>query len=74
MNALRILLCTVVLGLIAASVGAQDDVPAPDTAPEATPPNEPPNEPRGAEAADDDVFIPSEELQAEEEVTFPVDI
>jgi hypothetical protein len=70
MNALRILLCTVVLGLIAASVGAQDDAPAPDTAPEATPPNEP----RGAEAADDDVFIPSEELQAEEEVTFPVDI
>lgn len=70
MNVLRILLCAAAFGLVATGVGAQDDTPAPEPAPEAASPEEP----GGAEAADDDVFIPSEELQAEDEVTFPVDI
>ena len=62
-------------GFLAATVGAQAPAPTPpaETRPpasqdDAAPPALP------LPDADDDVFVPSEELPADEEVTFPVDI
>jgi len=71
---------SITAGLVAALVlampsAAQDERPAPpepaqDTAQDRSP------TPSGRPAPDenDDVFIPSEEIGADEEVTFPVDI
>ena len=53
---------------------AQDEPPAtPPAAPPAAP-ETPPAATPDAGSDDDDVFIPTEELSADEEVTFPVDI
>lgn len=77
MNRAQYWLMAVTLALVA-TVGLSQ---APDSEPESAPV---PPEPRAAEGesappsedapVSDDVFIPSEELQADEEVTFPVDI
>lgn len=77
MKAFRAGLLTAALALAAAAGVAQAPESGPDAAP-APPPTEAPDEPApegfDREAADDDVFIPSDEIQADEEVTFPVDI
>jgi hypothetical protein len=62
------------LGLFALTCAAQE-APPPERTPapaEAPPPVQSP--PRASTEASDDVFIPTEELAADEEVTFPVDI
>lgn len=56
--------------LTATPVAIAQDAPA-ETPRQAS---ETPETPPESEAEDDDVFIPSEELSADEEVTFPVDI
>ena len=54
--------------------GAPDEKAAAEQTP-APAPSPPSSSPPAAAAADeDDVFVPSEELSAEDEVTFPVDI
>jgi hypothetical protein len=65
--------CSVLLlALFAAASAAQ---PPEDPAPASPPTAEQPDaeDPDAGDAADD-VFIPSDEIQADEEVTFPVDI
>jgi len=67
MRSVRAPLVAALLGLFL-SAGAQDE-PEPPAEPEAERPRAPQEQ-----DASDDVFIPSEEIQADEEVTFPVDI
>lgn len=66
------------LALLAAlAVAAEAQAPEPGAAlPPAEAPEAEAPEPEAPEPADasDEVFIPSEEIQADEEVTFPVDI
>jgi hypothetical protein len=83
MSKLRILWLALMLGLLSFVSWAQNDAP-PAQPPPAAPQGEgapaprqtpaPPSAERRAPAPRDDVFVPSEELQADEEVTFPVDI
>lgn len=70
-NQIVTVLALLLLGAPVAS--AQDEAAETPAATEPPPPaaTEPPPE---AEPEDDDVFIPTEELSADEEVTFPVDI
>lgn len=71
-----------VIGMLAfvggAATGQQSEPPAGPPAAEQPPATQtPPPAPRDGSrrpAADADVFIPTEELSADEEVTFPVDI
>ncbi len=76
MNALRCLL--LLLGFaLAHAVTAQEPREAPPAPPDeaAEPAPPPPSEAdRRRAGGTDDVFIPSEELAADEEATFPVDI
>jgi hypothetical protein len=65
----RLLLALMVLGAFSvASVG--QDTEAPEAEEEAAPAPPPPPETRPL----DEIFIPSEEIAADEEVTFPVNI
>ena len=83
MKVIRTSAVLVVLGMLAtASVGQESKPPAPaappaDKTPAAPPPaagtTAPPAKPL-AGAGSGDEFIPTQELQADEEVTFPVDI
>ena len=82
MNRLRIAASVMLLGGYAAlAAWAQDDAappegPAPEEAQESrevTPAGPIPDD-NPLPPASDDEFIPTEELQADEEVTFPVDI
>jgi hypothetical protein len=68
MRSVRAPLLAALLGLFLGAATAQDE-PEPPAEPEA----ESPRAPEEQDAVDD-VFIPSEEIQADEEVTFPVDI
>jgi hypothetical protein len=66
------------LGLLALCAVAQES-PPPAQAPtppaqSPAPPAPSPVPPQASSEASDDVFIPTEELAADEEVTFPVDI
>lgn len=59
--------------LSASSVGQERTAPPPQ--PTTTPPTTAGPPPAGSRPTpDDDVFIPTEELSADEQVTFPVDI
>lgn len=81
MNRYQRLLAGVLVSALVAIAGAQDQS-APPSPPANTqdgasqkPPAEPPVRPPAAEPSDDDdVFIPTEEVQAAEELAFPVDI
>jgi hypothetical protein len=71
MNPIRAAAVSIAFGaLSASSVGQETPPPAPAPAPETSAPA--PANPRPQ--VNDEVFIPSEELAADEEVTFPVDI
>ena len=74
MNIPRIKLLAVALvsALWALSSTGQEEPQAPDPEAENETPPQPPRSPGNSGA--DDVFIPSEEIAADEEVTFPVDI
>jgi len=69
MKMMRILLVLVALGVVALPLSAQDSQPEAEN-----PPAEDGATERPPPTPEDDVFIPSEELAADEEVTFPVDI
>jgi hypothetical protein len=64
------------LGLLSASSVGQERAPAPTPSPTTTPPpataGQAPAAPRPP--VKDDEFIPTEEISADEQVTFPVDI
>ena len=60
-------------GLAASSLGQESAPPAPPQ-PAATPPASPAPPAAQRPVADDDEFVPTEELSADEQVTFPVDI
>jgi len=61
--------------LLAMPSAAQDERPTPpEPAPDAGQDRGPASSGRPASDEDDDVFIPSEEIGADEEVTFPIDI
>lgn len=62
----------IIIALVALLLGAPLTLAQEDAA--ETPPPEATEAPPEAEPEDDDVFIPTEELSADEEVTFPVDI
>jgi hypothetical protein len=62
-----------VLTALSLSAAGQDAEQEPRQAPEASPPEEPRPAPRDNRPLDE-IFIPSEEIAADEEVTFPVDI
>lgn len=68
MKLTRIALSFLLAVIVALGIDAQEA----DDASEAQPPREEAQRP--APEADDDVFIPSEELSAEDEAVFPVDI
>jgi len=77
MGWLRTTALTLALTAFAAAAAAQEPAAPPATAPPAaTPPpaaaSQPPGAPRAA--VNEDEFIPSQELSADEQVTFPVDI
>jgi len=87
MKIIRVSALLVVLGMLAtASVGQESKAPSapapsagtpasnpPEAAPPAASPDAPPAKPPSTVGRDDD-FIPTQEVQADEEVTFPVDI
>jgi hypothetical protein len=68
MNRLRMLAILLGFVALAATSSAQDEEPE-DASPPATEDAEPPPAPNP-----DDVFIPTEEIPVDEEVTFPVNI
>jgi hypothetical protein len=77
MSTLRNFLGLAALALVTAGSPAQDDTPgdpepAANTEPAAPP--APESAPLPSPDPDDDVFVPTEEIAADEEVTFPVDI
>lgn len=81
MNTYRKCLAAGLLCTFVALAGAQDpeSEPSPPANPPADPPRQPPAETREAPrapqpSAAEDVFIPTEEVQADEELAFPVDI
>jgi hypothetical protein len=53
-------------------VGQETATPPPATTPPPAPAGQPPAAPRPP--VNEDVFVPTEELSADEQVTFPVDI
>jgi hypothetical protein len=68
---IRILAGAIALGWLASGALAQDADSEADPPAQQTDPGSETDLPRGN---DDDVFIPTEEIPADEEVTFPVDI
>jgi len=74
MNTIRTSAGLVALTLLAAVALGQDadETPAPRDPPPAA--GEPRPSPAAGQSEADDVFIPTEEIPADEEVTFPVDI
>lgn len=89
MKAIRLLMAVCVFGAAASLSSAQQPAPAAPPAPggkgaaaqsPAQPPAQPPGQTKAGgqqkanPAGGDDEFIPSEEINADEEVTFPVDI
>jgi hypothetical protein len=72
MNAIRTALAVAVLATLAGSSLGQESQ-APPATPEAEAATPTPTPPPRAPVSDDE-FIPTQELQADEEVTFPVDI
>ena len=85
MSTYRKCLAAGLLWIVVALAGAQDSEapPSPPANPPANPPASPPRQPpaetreapRPAQPSDaEDVFIPTEEVQADEELAFPVDI
>jgi hypothetical protein len=77
MSALRNFLVLAALALVAAGSPAQDDAPGqadPAANSEPASPPAPESAPLPAPNPADDVFVPTEEIAADEEVTFPVDI
>lgn len=70
----------VTLWLCALSSGSAQDAPSPPPAESPPPPaaSEPPAQPQQPEQNEprtlEEIFIPSDEIAADEEVTFPVDI
>ncbi|HEY5622540.1 MAG TPA: hypothetical protein VIV14_02190 [Gammaproteobacteria bacterium] len=72
MKSTRLLLALMALGAFSV-VSVGQDAEAPEAAEEAAP--EPPPPPPPPETRPlDEIFIPSEEIAADEELTFPVDI
>jgi hypothetical protein len=81
MKKLRIVVAAFALGAFALIAASQEEPAPPPADPPQSRPAEPDSRPPadaaeadGGESADDAPFIPSEELEADEEVTFPVDI
>jgi ribosomal protein L12E/L44/L45/RPP1/RPP2 len=77
MNWIRITALIAALGAWSVlSIAQQPAAPPAATPPAATPPPATAGQPPAAARApvNDDEFIPSQELQADEQVTFPVDI
>jgi hypothetical protein len=77
MSTLRNFLVSAGLALVTAGTPAQVDAPAEADPAENTEPASPPapeSAPLPAPDPQDDVFVPTEEIAADEEVTFPVDI
>ena len=76
MKTIRILLAVLGLSLAALVTTGQEAEDEPESTPPAA--EEPAEEPAGdgdaSRGASDDVFIPTVEVQADEEVVFPVDI
>jgi len=73
MNSIRTGFAVTVLTALSLSADGQDAEQEPRQAPEASPPEEPRPPPRDNRPLDE-IFIPSEEIAADEEVTFPVNI
>ena len=75
MNTNRFLLAALLGGLLALTVSAQE---SPENTPpaqsEAPPPAEPAPPPADEGRTLEEIFIPSEEIAADEEVTFPINI
>ncbi|HSG65487.1 MAG TPA: hypothetical protein VLD39_10815 [Gammaproteobacteria bacterium] len=77
MNLHRSILATVILLSACLNVAAQDAPAPPPSQPRPSPPAAPapPAEPAGNEPRTlEEIFIPSDEIAADEEVTFPINI
>jgi len=73
MNAMRVLVAFAVLMAVSLLSTAQQPQRDGSDVPEGDAPREPQTEPRDDRPLDE-IFIPSEEIAADEEVTFPVNI
>lgn len=77
MNAYKKYVAGTLIAVFVAIAGAQDTTPpaTPPASPPADPPARAPADPPASQPrGDDDVFIPTEEVEAAEELAFPVDI
>ena len=75
MSTNRWILAALLWGTLALAVSAQESAEEAPPAAEEAPPAEPAPPPRAEEGRTlEEIFIPSEEIAADEEVTFPINI